>query len=433
MSFALVGYRILGNLAAPLLRVALARRAARGKEDPARLGERRGLASLARPDGPLVWMHCASVGEAQSTLPLIERLRARGVFVLLTTGTVSSARLMAERLPAGALHQFVPVDKRAWVRRFLAHWRPQLALFVESELWPNLILETQARGVPLALINARLSERSFAGWQRAPKIARRLLQAFSIALAQDETTAERLRSLGASAVTITGTLKLASPPLPADAGALVPLQALIGGRPCWLAASAHPGEEAAISEAHKALSARWPDVLTIVAPRHPARAPLFAASLAGVGARVALRSKGEQPDRAVNAYIADTLGEMGLFYRLAPVAFVGGSLIAHGGQNLLEPARLGACVLHGPDMRNFAELAATLIKAGASEQIDGGAALGAAVARLLADAPERARRVAAAHSALAAEDGALDRIWAGLAPLIDPLAPVVGHVAHAHA
>jgi 3-deoxy-D-manno-octulosonic-acid transferase len=286
-------YRGLSTLAPPALKLLLKRRLARGKEDAARLGERMGIAARARPEGKLVWLHGASVGEALSTLPLIERVLKRlpQAHVLVTSGTVTSARIMAERLPDRAFHQFVPLDAAPWVARFLDHWRPDLALWIESELWPNLLRQTAARGIPIALVNARMRERSFRGWKRWPGAARDLLGAFRLVLAQSETYAERFRALGAAEASVAGNLKYAAPPLPADEAKLAALRAAIGTRRVWLAASIHPGEEAAVAEAQSLLK-RAGGALGIVVPRHPPKGAAMAEAIRARGLTVAVRSAG---------------------------------------------------------------------------------------------------------------------------------------------
>ncbi|MEX0814386.1 MAG: glycosyltransferase N-terminal domain-containing protein, partial [Dongiaceae bacterium] len=380
-------YRRLSGLAAPALRLYLAARAHRGKEDPARLGERLGRPSRARPEGKLLWLHAASVGEAASALALLRRLaQARPeAALLLTTGTLASARFIAGRLPEGALHQYLPLDCTAWVRRFLDHWRPDLAIWIESELWPNLIVETRARGVPTALVNGRLSERSFRRWRRAPGLAAELLGGFAVVLGQDPAQTERLAALGAFAATCAGNLKFAAEPLPADPAALADLRRAVAGRPSWLAASTHPGEEEIVAAAHARLAASWPGLLTVIAPRHPARGGAIHRLLVDRGLSVARRSRGEPIGPATEIYLADTVGELGLFYRIAGVAFLGGSLVGHGGHNPLEPARLGTAVLSGPQTFNFAPIYARLLAAGAARAVADAPTLAAAVGELLPD------------------------------------------------
>jgi len=425
-------YRGLSALSGPLLGWWLARRARAGKEDPDRLDERRGRDRRPRPAGRLVWVHGASVGETASALGLVARLLAGrpGLTVLVTSGTRASARMLAARLPAGACHAYVPLDHPAWVRRFLAHWRPDLVLWLESELWPNLVAATAAEGVPMVLVNARLSARSARGWARAPGWAGRLLGAFALVLAPDETQAARLRALGADPVRVVGNLK-ASTPLAVEPAALAQLDARLGPRPRWLAASTHPGEDAVVFAAHRRLRAAMPGLLLLLAPRHPERAAAIATDAVEAGLPVARHAAGEVPGPETAVYLVDTMGELGLFYRLAPVVFVAGSLnVGRGGHNVAEPARLGAAVLHGPDMANFAGLAAALARVGASETVADAPALADAVLRLLADPEERARRAAAGRAVAEDEAGALDATMASLAPLLarldDGTAPGAG-------
>ncbi|HEY4136049.1 MAG TPA: 3-deoxy-D-manno-octulosonic acid transferase [Alphaproteobacteria bacterium] len=413
-------YRGLTAVAGPAVTLYLRRRLARGKEDPARFHERFGEARVARPAGRLVWLHAASIGEAFSVLRLIDRLLVDhpALHVLITTGTVSSAQLLGNRLPPRAIHQYVPVDRMAWVRRFLDHWRPDAALWVESEIWPNLIGETRARGVPMLLLNARISPKSFAGWQRVPGIARALFGGFARCLAQDEDEAGRLRALGARDVRVTGNLKNADRPLPADPAGLVALRDQIGARPVWIAASTHDGEEAMVAEAQAILARARPTILTIIAPRHPPRGPEIAAQLRARGLGVACRSAHEPiaPDTAI--YLADTLGELGLLYRVAPIAFIGGSLVPRGGQNMLEPARLDAAIVAGPHMENFRAMARDMDAADAWLRVGDAASLAAAVDRLLADDILRERLIMAAQRVASRQDDVLDRVAAEVAPFL---------------
>jgi 3-deoxy-D-manno-octulosonic-acid transferase len=421
-------YRGLTRLATPGVRLLLARRLKRGKEDPQRLPERLGHAGRTRPPGRLVWLHAASVGESQSLLVLLGRLLERdpGLSAVVTTGTVTSAALMARRLPARAWHQYVPVDLPQAAARFLDHWRPDLVLWAESELWPNLLDAVHRRGLPAALVNARMSERSFRGWQRAPRFAARLLDSFAVALAQSEADAARLRRLGARAVTVTGNLKYSADPLPADPAELQRLGALLQGRPVWLLASSHEGEEQLAAEAHRVLAPRHPHLLTIIVPRHPERGPKLADSL---GMPVALRSRGELPGAGTALYLADTLGELGLFYRLCPVTVIGKSLCASGGQNPVEPAQLGSAVVMGPEMGNFADIAAELEQGGGALRLAAAGDLKAALDRLLSN-PEQCLRLGQAGRAVAGRNQAVvERVLAGLEPLLARMADRPGAAA----
>ncbi len=424
MSRLLSLYRIGTTALGPLVALYLSHRMARGKEDRDRFAERQGQASCARPSGPLVWVHAASNGEAVSMLSLIDRLLVErpALSVLVTTGTVTSARLLAHRLPADrAWHQYVPVDRPAYVHRFLGHWRPDLALWVESELWPNLVAETDRLGVPLLLLNGRMSQRSFQGWQRVPGMIRPLLACFELCLAQDETQAERFRRLGAAAASTVGDLKTAAAPLPFDEAELDRVAARIGDRPLWLAASTHEGEEEAAAEAHRAMIRERPGLLTIIAPRHPRRADEIADMLTQRGLNVARRSRNEPIESGTDIYLADTLGELGLFYRLAGIAFIGGSLAPIGGHNPLEAALLDCAILHGPDMSKCASMARNLAAAGATVSVRDANELAAAVRRLLNDPIERARRAAAAASVTADNRAVLDAVLQQIAPWLDRL------------
>ncbi|EME70653.1 3-deoxy-D-manno-octulosonic-acid transferase [Paramagnetospirillum caucaseum] len=412
-------YRGLTTMGGPLIAAYLERRKARGKEDAARFAERLGHPGQPRPAGPIVWMHGASVGEALSMLPLAERLIARGLGVLMTTGTVTSARLLAERLPAGAIHQYVPVDRIAYVRSFLNHWRPDLALWAESEYWPNLLAETRHRGIPQVLIQGRMSARSFASWKKVPGFMRKMLSGFALCLAQTESDAGRIRALGGRDVRCLGNLKYAVAPLPCDGAALESLRTATAGRPLWLAASTHPGEEAMAGRVHAALGLAG--LLTVVVPRHHTRGPEIAAGLRAQGLAVALRSAGEAVAAGTQVYVADTMGELGLFYRLGGPVFVGKSLCAGGGQNPFEPALLGAAVMFGPLMDNFPDMAPSMLAAKAALRVGDENELAAAVGALLADPPALRAAGAAAQAWAEGEAGVLEQVEQALSPFLAPL------------
>lgn len=399
--FGLRLYRAATRAAGPLARLTLTRRLRAGKEDPARIGERRGVAGRPRPEGTLIWIHGASVGESLSVLPLVSRLKhLRPDFsFLVTTGTVTSARLMAERLPEGAVHQYAPLDHPAYVDAFLDHWRPQAALFVESEFWPNLILAARRRVGMMALINGRVSPQSFEEWSRKPRTIRYVLSAFDLLLAQDHQNAERLRALSGADVATFGNLKNAAPPLPGAEAELEALRASVGGRPVWLAASTHPGEEEAVLAAHRTLSASFPRLLTLLAPRHPERGEEVAALAARADLKARRRALRQEIAADTDIYVADTLGELGLFYRLSDVSFVGGSMTPKGGHNPLEPARLGGAILHGPYIFNFAETYGEMRAAGGAALVRNDRELATAVRRLIGDDKTRLAMAAAAQRA----------------------------------
>ncbi|HEY1934920.1 MAG TPA: 3-deoxy-D-manno-octulosonic acid transferase [Acetobacteraceae bacterium] len=407
------------TLAAPALRMMLRLRLSHGKELPGRLPERRGIDPTPRPPGKLLWLHAASVGETTSILPVLDRLRRQELTVLFTTGTATSAALLEQRLgpQEHVLHRFVPLDVPAWVARFLDHWRPDAAAFLESELWPNLLRAARARGVPLMLCNARLSSRSFDRWRRMPGFAQELLGSFARIQPRSAEDADRLSRLCAVPLEPAGDLKFAAAPLPVDAAALAGLHQALAGRPAWLAASTHPGEDELAFAVHRALVPRHPGLLTIVAPRHPERGAAIAAAATPLAAT--RRALGEAPP-AEGIWVADTLGEMGLWYRLAPLVFVGRSLVPPGGgQNPLEPARLGCAIATGPLTANFAEHVGVLRQADALEVVRDADALAGFVGRMLADPAQRDAMGARALAAVPGDAALLERTAAAMLALLD--------------
>ena len=399
-------YRRASRAARPIADFTLNRRLMAGKEDETRIAERRGEAGRARPDGELIWVHGASVGESLSVLPLVDCLQKTrpGAHILVTTGTVTSAALMEKRLPNGAFHQYIPVDHPDYVKRFLNHWRPEAAIFVESEFWPNLILEARQRCGFMALVNGRISPKSFEDWRRQPKSIKYILSSFDTIIAQDYQNAERLMSLSEKPVEMYGNLKNAAPPLPANEDDVATLKAQIGERPLWLAASTHPGEEEIIIAAHQILKREFPEILTIIAPRHPSRGEEIGALCSEQSVSAALRSHDAEITNDLEIYLADTLGELGVFYRLSDIAFVGGGLTPKGGHNPLEPARLGSAIVHGPHIFNFAETYAHMRRVGGAALVRNERELATAIRRLFADKKTRA---AMTHGACkAAEENA---------------------------
>ena len=406
----LVAYRLATSGLRPLSGPLLSWRLSRGKEDGARIGERRGEPGRPRPAGLLVWLHGASVGEALSLLPLVERLARRGRNVLITTGTVTSASVLASRLPPGAFHQFIPLDAPQYMRRFIAHWRPDIALIAESELWPNFIVEAARARTPIVLVNGRLSERSHRRWTLLRGFIGALLSRIDLCLAQSQGDGERFADLGAPQVRLVGNLKYDALPPPVDRQELASLSGRLSGRQVWVAASTHDGEEAIVGEAHRIVARTFPDVLTLVAPRHPKRGPDIAEELRALGLNCVLRSAGAQPGADTAVYICDTMGELGLFYRLAGVVFVGKSLASGGGQNPIEPAKLASAVLHGPHVANFADVYDLLDAAGGAALVRDAEDLAGTLASLFADGARLRAMARAAAQVVESQTGAVDRM-----------------------
>jgi 3-deoxy-D-manno-octulosonic-acid transferase len=411
-------YRKLSSAVLPLAPALINRRLRQGKEDPERIGERRGLSHDVRPSGPLVWIHGASVGEVLAAAGLIERVRALNIHILLTSGTVTSAAIVAKRFPADVIHQYVPYDSPRYVARFLDHWRPSLALFIESDLWPNLILQSAARRLPMALINGRMSQRSFPRWRRMLGTISALLEKFDLCLAQSNTDGERFAALGSHNVIVTGNLKLDVAAPPADPVKLEELMAVTRGRLVVVAASTHPGEEEILIETHRTLAGLFPQLLTVIVPRHPDRGGAIAKMVEAAGLKAALRSSIELPTAETDIYVADTLGELGLFYRLAPIVFMGGSLVERGGQNPIEAVKHGAAIVHGPHVFNFTDVYEALDQAGGARLAADQDALVKQLGQLLDDAEARERLVAASAKVVGQLGGALERTFIALEPYL---------------
>ncbi len=420
-------YRALTVLARPMAPMILRYRERRGKEDPARRGERLGQASLPRPSGTIAWVHAASVGETSAILPLIGRLLEKRLelTVLLTTGTVTSARFAASRLGSRTLHQYIPLDSPGLVGAFLDHWRPALGIFTEQEIWPNLVLEAGRRDIPLALVNARMSDLSFARWQRRAGLAEALFSRFAVVLAQNDVLAQRFQRLGAPRAIAAGNLKIDAPAPQVDGAAFEALELALAGRPRLVAASTHDGEELALGSAHVQLRSENAGLVTIIAPRHPERGGIIAQALSARGLQVCLRSEGHLPGPGTDIYIADTIGELGLFYASTPIAFIGGSLIPHGGQNPIEAVRHGAVVVAGRSTHNFTDAYGALIAADGAVSLTDANDLAPRLAGLLAEPQRLSAMQANATRALKALSGALDRTSAALLPYLPEPAPVV--------
>jgi len=419
------GYDVATRALGPLTPLILRRREKQGKEDPARKHERHGKAELARPDGQLFWLHGASVGECMMLQPVISRLlRDRpDAHILVTSGTLTSAEILEKHLPERAFHQFAPLDYPKAIDRFLDHWKPDLAIWAESEIWPNMIRRTKSRGVPMALLNARFSEKSLEGWSKRKKSAQSLIGAFDLILAADTQTANGLTWLLGKEIDAAGNLKDAATALPVESTELKTLKSQTSRRAIWCAASTHKGEDGLILEAHKKVLERFKSSLLILAPRHPERREEITALLTEHGLSFVTRTSGAEISRDTQVYLFDTIGEMGLAYRLSALTFVCGSLVdGLSGHNPLEPARLDNAVLTGQHISSFADSYMGMIAFDAAQRLLNPNDIGTTISGILADKTRLQELQSTAKTYATGRDAVLDYIWERLSPLVpDPL------------
>ena len=413
-------YRWGGVALYPIVSPYLTFRAAKGKEDRSRRRERYGYAGVPRPAGPLVWFHAASVGETNAVIPLIKEVRRRGIAVLLTTGTITSAKVVRDRLGTDVIHQYVPLDMKPAISRFLEYWHPDLAIMAESEIWPMTILELGKRHIPQVLVNGRISDRSFPRWKRRLAIADAIFENFALVIAQSELDADRFSTLGALPVLVSGNLKVDTDAPPADSAVLRGYLDQIQGRRTWAAISPFEGEEAAAGEVHRLLKERT-GLLTIVVPRHPERGDVIADMLEAKGLKVARRTRGDALTPETDVFLGDTIGEMGLYLRMTEIAFVGRSLFAEGGQNPLEPAMLGCAVLSGGNVQNFREAYQQLARNGSAKMVRDVEMLAKGVHYLLVNDEMRRQMIEAGQETVQEMRGALRATIKGLEPYINPL------------
>lgn len=418
---ALNTYRIAGSLLQPLSGLFLRMRARAGKEDPERRRERLGYASRPRPEGPLVWFHAASVGESTAVLPLLQRLEDLGINIVLTTGTVTSAKVLEPRLSSRTIHQYVPIDIKPMIQRFLQHWRPDLAIFAESEIWPTTILELGSMRIPQILVNARMSDRSYRRWRKYPWIAEALFENMAHVVAQSEIDGKRFGELGANRVSVAGNLKVDTDQPPFDAVALGQLKAQIGNRPVWIAISTHRGEEEIVANVHTKARQKYPDLLTIIVPRHPSRGDEVAELLARQKLNVVRRSDNLPINADVEIFLGDSIGEMGLYLGTGDVVFVGNSLATIGGHNPLEPAVTGAAILSGPNVQNFRSSYEALLDSGGVKLVRDEDMLCKYVCHLLASNSDRSAMIGAARNTVNGMRGSLEKTFRALDYHINPL------------
>ncbi len=412
-------YLGFSQVSGPIWRYFIRKRLKKGKEVPDRVAEKFGEYPVERPEGPVIWFHALSVGESLALVPLIERALSDdpALSIVLTTSTATSvAALDRARLPERAIHILLPVDTAQAVGRFLDHWRPEVAVFAELDFWPRLMHDTHARGIPMILVNSRMSDKSVRTRGRLGGMMRDILGMFDALLIQDEVSAASFRALGAPAdrVRVVGPLKSAARPLPADEGLLAEMQSAIGDRSVWLAAATERSEHPAVVAATVRLAERSPELLTIVAPRYVEDGGPLADLFRAEGLSVAMRSAGDAVEGGTQVYIADTIGEMGIWYRVSPVSFIGHSLppegVPLGGKNPFEAAALGSAIVHGPALDDFVGTYESLAAVGAARVVADAGELALEVERLMA-ADARAPMIAAARQVIAEGQGVLDATW----------------------
>ena len=407
-------YRFCWIVLSPFLAILFWVRWIKGKEDHHRFKERLGYAGRPRPKGQLIWMHGASVGECLSMLPLIQKLldQDKKLNIMVTSGTVTSAALMAKRLPPRAFHHYFPVDFPGCTTRLIRHFKPNAVFWFESEFWPNALFAFKRARVPLILLNGRISDKSFKRWKRFPGVVKTLLSCFSLTLGQSPENAERLKKLGAPSAECVGNIKCASPASPYSAEELANLKKQIGYRPCWCGASTHHNEEEMMANIHLHLKSDFPELLTICVPRHPNRADSLDSMFQKKGLKVARRSRGQKITGDTQVYLADTIGEMGLLYQLAPLVFVGGSLIPFGGQNMLEPMYWGRAVFVGPHAFNFRAFMTNGKQQKALREVPNAPALQEQIRYFLMHPEEGQKMGERAHEMAISEMAVLDRLYA---------------------
>lgn len=424
----LIAYQWLMSLFHTQAPFVLRRRLQRGKEDPIRFRERLGRTDIARPSGTLIWLHGVSVGESLSVLPVIERLKAErpDVRFLLTTATTTSAEILAKRLGdiGDVIHQYAPIDTPQAVAAFLDHWQPDLAIFIESDLWPNLIGALQKRGIKHALLSARITEKTYRGWMRLKEAITYTLSGFDLIMAQDKESEARLKSLGdpvARHVAPQANLKTLGAPLADDEAVREALSAQIGARSVIVAASTHPTEDTYISSALETVVKAPDKPLLIIVPRHPVRAEDIRLDLEALGFYVAQRTKAEAITPDTHIYLADTLGELGVFFRLADVVIMAGSFSTGiGGHNPLEAMRLSKSVIFGPELYNWQAVYDEVRELSAGWQANSRDELRLIVEQLLSN-PQAIETANTLARRLARKDGdTLPMVWRCLEPLLPP-------------
>jgi len=419
-------YYHITNNASFFLEKLLEKRRDKGKEDPERYVEKKAIITEKRPDAPLIWVHAASIGEVRAALILINKIRYEypAIFFLVTTGTRTSAQIIAKDLPDNAIHQFHPLDHPVWTRTFIEHWEPDLIFWMESELWPNMLATIKNENIPTFLINARMSPKSYRNWSLLKPLATEMLSTFKKILCQTKIDAQYYKKLGAGDVSVSGNIKYSSAPLNYDTDSLTKLKLSLNDRKYWVFASTHDGEEEMACRVHKILQKTYPDILTIIVPRHPERRNEIEQACKTMGLNTVLRGQNKSlPTDDTNIYIVDTLGELGLFYRLSSIAMIGRSFSndGGGGHNPIEAAQLDCAILTGPNTQYQKQLFAEMLATGAVQKTQTEDDLLSALQTLLSNPTECQKYIKAAQEYAASKDDIIKRVMDNLKPFLGDL------------
>ncbi|MGH1376716.1 MAG: 3-deoxy-D-manno-octulosonic acid transferase [Alphaproteobacteria bacterium] len=419
-------YKTLTYLSSPILHALLGYRLSNGKELASRVQEKKSIITLPRPHKKLIWFHAASVGEVQSTLIVIKKIETLypNMAILVTTGTLTSAKLIEPKLPKQAFHQFYPLDHPTWVKRFLDHWRPDMVIWLESELWPNMLSQIKERDIPALLLNAHMSEKSYNTWKKFPSIINNMLMAFRHVLCQTQMDQQRYNELGAQQSYVTDNLKYSAMPLPVNTKSFSDLMEITKDRPIWLYASTHIPEEKIACEIHQRLKNKFPNLLTIIVPRHPERSAEIKEQCSAYELELCVRGeKHRLPAPTDDIYIADTLGELGLFYSLSSIACIGRSLSSDGGggHNPIEAAQQECAILHGPNVQNLQQIFDEMHEENAAIQCNNIEELYKSLLDILSN-PDKSKELQDNATAYAQKkNGVIDTVMKEIIPLLDEI------------
>ena len=351
-------YRLLINLVLLISPLIIILRLIKKKEHPIRFKEKFCFFPIKRGNGKLVWFHGSSVGEILSIIPLVEKLEKNKSIkkILITSSTLSSSKVLTKFKLKKTVHQFFPIDANFLTKKFLDYWNPAIAIFVESEIWPNMLINVKKKSIPLVLLNARITKESYKKWKMISLLSKFLFESFDISFPQNHETKKYLNSLGVKKIKFLGNLKFSESKTQKNSALNKNIEKTFKSRKIWCAVSTHNGEEKICAEAHQKLKKKYKKLLTVIIPRHVHRVNNIYKEVNNMGFKVQIHSKKSKIKKDTDIYLVDTYGETKSFFKICNTVFLGGSIVNHGGQNPLEPARLGCKILHGPNIQNFTEV-----------------------------------------------------------------------------